>query len=251
MLTIKRVKFQRSISGFSIMELAIVMVIISTLLGGLLVSIASTQEVNNRIETQNQLDDILDALYGFAQVNGYLPCPAIPTSNGAEARTGVVCSTTHGFVPSATLGLSGRVNSDGLFLDSWLSAYRYSVTSANGNAFTNQLGISAALTALGTGVTMGNLTPDLRVCDAAACATIIADLLPVVILSLGKDWAEFDAADVDASENSREATLDGYDMPADLDFVDAAYIEDTFDDLIIWMSSSIFFTKMISAGQLP
>ena len=79
--------------------------------------------------------------------------------------------------------------------------------------------------------------------------------MPVVILSLGKDWAEFDAADVDASENSGEATLDGYDMPADLDFVDAAYIEDTFDDLITWMSSSIFFTKMImsqdSVYRLP
>lgn len=249
MLTIRRVKFQRSISGFSILEMAVVMVIVSILLGGLLVSIASTQEVNNRIETKNQLDEIVEALYGFAQVNGYLPCPAIPTSDGAEARTAGACSRVHGFVPSATLGLSGGVNVDGLLVDSWLGAYRYSVTNTNGNVFTSQNGMRASMAALGT--TMGALTPNLQVCDAAACGTTIASGLPVVVLSLGADWAEFDAADVDASENSRETTLNGYDLPADTDFVSAAYIEDTFDDLITWISPNILFTKMITAGQLP
>lgn len=249
MLTIKRVNFQRSISGFSIIEMAIVMVIVSTLLGGLLVSISSTQEVNNRIATKNQLDEIVEALYGFAQVNGYLPCPAIPTSDGAESRTAGVCSRVHGFVPSATLGLSGSVNADGLLVDSWLGAYRYSVTNANTNVFTNQNGMRVTLAALGT--TMGGVAPDLRVCNAAACGTIVADRLPVVVLSLGADWAEFDAADVDASENSREATLNGYRIPNDVNFVSAPYIEDTFDDLITWMSPNTLFTKMITAGQLP
>ncbi|MFT7471263.1 MAG: type II secretory pathway pseudopilin PulG [Kiritimatiellia bacterium] len=249
MLTTRQVKLQRSISGFSILEMAIVMMIVSIMLGGLLVSIASTQEVNNRTETQNQLDEIVDALYGFAQVNGYLPCPATPTSNGLEARTAGACSRVHGFVPSATLGLSGGVNTDGLLVDSWLGAYRYSVTNTNGNAFTNQIGLRASIAALAT--TMGALTPNLQVCDAAACGTAIASGLPAVVLSLGADWAEFDALDVDASENSGEATLNGYDIPADLDFVSAAYIEDTFDDLITWIAPSILFTKMITAGQLP
>ncbi len=250
MLTEKRVNFQRSISGFSIIEMAIVMVIVATLLGGLLVSISSTQEINNRIETKNQLDEIVEALYGFAQVNGYLPCPAIPTSNGAESRNGGgVCSRVHGFVPSATLGLSGSVNADGLLLDSWLSPYRYSVTNANGNVFTNQNGMRVTLAALGA--TMGGVAPDLRVCDTAACGAVVADRLPVVVLSLGADWATFDAADVDAAENSREAVLNGYRIPNDADFVSAPYIEDTFDDLITWMSPNILFTKMITAGQLP
>ncbi len=249
MLITRPVKIQSTISGFSILEMAIVMVIVATLLGGLLVSISSTQEINNRIDAENTLEEIIEALYGFAQVNGYLPCPATPTSNGAEARTGLACTRIHGFVPSATLGLSGSVNADGLLVDSWLGAYRYSVTNANGRAFTDQVGMRTSLTALG--ISMGNLTPDLQVCTAAACGTAIASGLPAVVLSLGSNWIDVATSGADERENSGETTLNGYDLPNDLDFVSAPYIEDTFDDQITWISPSILFTKMITAGQLP
>ena len=231
-------------SGFSLLEMAVVMIIISLLLGGLLASLGSTREINSRTDAENQINEIIEALYGYAQATGRLPCPATAASNGAEAPLGGGnCTQAHGFVPSVTLGLSGTVNADGLLMDPWQSAYRYSVTTSNGNAFTTANGMRT--------VAMANLTPDLRVCDAAACGTVTADALPVVVVSLGADWAEFTGADVDATENSGETTIAGYRHANDNDFVSTTYIEDVFDDMISWMSPNILFTRMISAGQLP
>lgn len=231
-------------AGFSLLEMAVVMVIIGLLLGGLLTSLGSTREINARTDAENQLNQIIEALYGYAQANGRLPCPSTVASAGAEAPLGGGnCTQQHGFVPSETLGLSGSVNADGLLMDPWQGAYRYSVSTSNGNAFTTSNRMRT--------VTMANLTPDLRVCDAAACGTVTADSLPVVVLSMGADWADFTGADVDATENAGETTIAGYRHANDNDFVSTTYIEDVFDDMITWMSPNILFTRMISAGQLP
>ena len=247
--------FSSCSDGFSLLEMAVVLVIVSLMMGGLLVSLSQTQEINSRNDAERDLDEIAAALYGFAQATGRLPCPATTTSNGLESpvggsTAGSACDQQHGFVPSATLGLSGTVNATGLFMDPWLSPYRYSVSTANNpandNAYTSPNGISSA-----TMTTMLNATDSLRVCDAAACAVVIADALPAVIMSLGADWDSFTAADVDATENSGEVTINGYRHGNDVNFVATGYIEDVFDDLIIWLSPSILFTRMISAGQLP
>ena len=231
-------------AGFSLLEMAIVLFIVSLLLGGLLMSVTSTQEINRRRDTDSNLTEYLDALYGFAQAMGRLPCPATAASNGAEAPLGGgVCTQQHGFIPSATLGLTGPVNGNGLLFDEWLNPFRYSVSTSNGSAFTTANGMR--------NTTIGALAPDLRVCTAAACATTVVDSVPLLILSMGADWNTFDAADIDETENSGEATIAGYRHGNDSDFVSAAYIEDTFDDQISWMSPSILYTRMIAAGQLP
>lgn len=229
-------------TGFSLLEMAVVLLIVSLLMGGLLMSLSTTQELNNRTDVEMELEEMMEALYGYAQANGRLPCPATATSNGAEAPAGGGnCTQDYGFVPSSTLGLSGPVNDDGLLMDEWLSPYRYSVSDANGSALTTTGGMRA--------IGIDLLTPDLQVCDAAACGTTIANQLPVVIMSLGADWANFTSAD--EVENSGEQTVNGYRLPNDDDFVVSTFIEDSFDDLLVWMSPNILYTRMISAGQLP
>ncbi len=237
-------------SGFTLVEMAIVMVIVALMLGGLMMSLSQTTENTRRSDAKVQLDRILDALYGFAQAKGRLPCPATPASSGAELPAGGgVCGLQHGFVPSATLGLTGAVNADGLLLDPWNAPYRYSVTTANAGAFT-KTGVGGM-----QATTMANLAPDLRVCREAACSNIISATLPVVILSTGKNWASFTSADEIA--NAGETTVGGgpsgavYRMANNRDFVSAGYNEANFDDLISWLSPNILYTKMIAAGKLP
>lgn len=228
--------------GFSLIEMAIVLVIVGTLLGGLLISLAETREITNRSDTEVTMGLIKEALYGFAQANGRLPCPATSTSDGAEAPLGGgTCTQQYGFVPSSTLGLSGTVNTDGLLTDKWLNPYRYSVSNANADAFTTTNGMRTA--------TMAVLVPDLRVCTSSACGTVIVDSVPVVLLSLGADWDTFTSGN--EVENSGEATIAGYRHGNDDDFVSSGYIQDTFDDIITWVSPNILYTRMISAGQLP
>lgn len=234
-------------SGFTLVEMAIVMVIIALILGGLIGTMKQTTENSRRSETQLQLEEVIAALYGYAQANGRLPCPAIPASNGAEALTGGACTRAHGFVPSATLGLRGAVNSDGLLLDSWNNPLRYSVTTANNNAFTTTGGMQTT--------TMATLAPNLRICREATCTNVIAGTIPVVVLSMGKNWAEFTSADEVA--NGGEATLAGgpsgatYQTANNLDFVQAPYNQSTFDDMLSWISPPVLYTKMIAAGKLP
>ncbi len=233
-------------AGFSLIEMAVVMVILGALLGGLLVSLSSTQEINYRNDAENQIDEIIEALYGFAQANGRLPCPATAASNGAEDPAGGGnCTELYGFVPSATLGLSGAVNGDGLLVDPWLSPYRYNVTEAIGtsNTFTTANAMRlAGLAALATAA-------DLRVCTDAACSTVVADRLPAVVVSLGADWANFSGTE--EVENSGETTRAGYRHANNTDFAVSTYIEDVYDDTLAWMSANILFSRMISAEQLP
>jgi len=228
-------------SGFNLLEMSIVLVIVALLLAGTLLPLGSMQESSKRHDTADTIDEVVEALYGFAQINSRLPCPATTTSNGAEAPIGGgVCTQQHGFVPSSTLGLDGAFNDDILLSDAWRSPYRYSVSSASTSAVTTVLGTRD-----------NEVTADLRVCQDAACAGVIVDTAAAVVLSLGADWLTFDGADVDATENSGEVTTNGYKHANDNNFVSSQYIENDFDDLIVWVSSSILITKMIAAGLLP
>lgn len=234
--------FKKTSKGFSLIEMAIVLLIVSTLLGGLLVSISTTREVGNRNSSKATIDGIVEALYGFAQATGRLPCPATATSDGVEVcPVAAPASGRHGFVPSATLGLSGPLNSDNLLMDDWLGAYRYSVSTVFTNNFTTN--ISAR--------DIGQLIndADLQVCDVPACTNVLGDNLPAVVLSLGANWSAFTSTN--EVENSGEVTTSGYRMPNDTTFVSTGYIEDSFDDILGWVSPSILISRLVAAGQLP
>jgi prepilin-type N-terminal cleavage/methylation domain-containing protein len=240
-------KIFKAKSGFTLVEMAIVLVIVGLMLGGLMMSLSQTRESTNRSEATTQLAEIEEALYGFAQSKDRLPCPATPTSNGVEAPVGGgTCTRQHGFVPSATLGLKGAVNADGLLLDPWNNPLRYSVTTANTNAFTTDNKIKIT-----------GMAPDLRVCREAACTNTntITSTAPVMVLSMGKNWADFDHAN--EKGNAGETTLSGgpsgltYRIGSDTDFVAAGYNETDFDDLITWLSPNVLYARMIQANQLP
>ena len=79
------------------------------------------------------MDQVMEAIIGFAQVNGRLPCPAIPDSAGNEDIDANGCDNYAGFVPVNTLGLNGRLNEDSFLLDPWGNPYRYYVTDVDFN----------------------------------------------------------------------------------------------------------------------
>ncbi|MCK5002498.1 MAG: type II secretion system protein [Gammaproteobacteria bacterium] len=260
--------------GFTLVELAIVLVIVGVLLGGFIGTLASRIESTQRSNTQDQLEDIKSALLGYVSAEGYLPCPTTTTGGGEEQSAGGSCTIQHGFVPGRTLGLSGAYNFDDLLLDTWGNPIRYSVSDDGGtDAFTTPY------TAPGAGgmkdVGMAALGPDLVVCseDSAAGTTCSAgntllDNSPFILLSLGKDGNEFVAntanASTDQGENSAEADVTAnatgenlaYSVGNNRVFVSKSYsgvgaTADQFDDIILWVSPYILYSRMIEAGQLP
>lgn len=138
----------RRASGFTLVELAVAMVIIGLLLAAAMIPLAGQIEIRDVASTQATMDEIKDAIIGFVQANGRLPCPAIPTTaaGSTDATTnepaGVedtnpypvptsaplqfVCRRSFGVVPWTTLGVPER--------DVWGRRFGYRVSAAYADA---------------------------------------------------------------------------------------------------------------------
>lgn len=259
---------RRTASGFSLIELAIVLMIVGALTSGVLVAVSRTMERTRITTAQAQLLEIREALYGFAQANGRLPCPATVSSDGKEdpvggAPAGGACTNEHGFVPIATLGFSGAVNSDGLLLDAWQNPVRYSVApyaySGGTATFTNKAALDTLFstdTAMVSGTGFVDHANMLRICDNAACTlNILADSVPAVIFSMGANWTSYSSTD--EQQNAGSLTVTGpdsgnvYPINDQNTFVSRTYSEENFDDQILWLSPYTLFDRLIDAGRLP
>ncbi|MDH5356349.1 MAG: type II secretion system GspH family protein, partial [Gammaproteobacteria bacterium] len=86
--------------GFTLIEIAIVLIVVSILLGYTVALFPKQQELKQYRAVEQEMDQVIAAIVGFAQVNGRLPCPAIPTSGGIEDGGGTIdCNNYGGFVP--------------------------------------------------------------------------------------------------------------------------------------------------------
>jgi prepilin-type N-terminal cleavage/methylation domain-containing protein len=240
--------------GFTLIELAMVLMIVALLLGGLLPTITSQVEQRNVGETIKQLDEIKQALIGYAIINGRLPCPASSASNGVESPAGGGNCTNfyNGFVPAATLGLSGA-SSSGLVLDSWGNPIRYAVTSwdsaspAVNNVFTTMSGMNT--------VGISNLSPTMLVCSTAtgiggsSCssgnALTASPGVPAVIFSTGKNGAQGSAGSDEAANLDNNQTFVSH-LSSQSGATNGA-----FDDIVIWISPNVLINRLVSAGKLP
>jgi prepilin-type N-terminal cleavage/methylation domain-containing protein len=233
--------------GFTLTELAIVMMIVALLAGGLLMTLAAQNDNRELVETRRTLESARDALMGFAIANGRLPCPAIAASGGREAPlTGGPCTLTLdgsagevGFLPAITLGI-GPTNNVGQLLDAWGNPVRYAVTRVSSNAYTTAGALKAA------GYTGAGLIPDLSVCvdlPGAAAGTCAANRTPTtvaaVVFSPGKSHAGSGPLGADEVENMNRTPV----------FVTRVSVAD-FDDILVTISPNVLFGRLIAAGAL-
>jgi len=128
--------------GLSLVELAVVMLIVALLLAAALIPFSTQIDLKNTADTQRTMESIKEAVMGFVQANGRLPCPANGTTpdGGVDTTTwppnsiaaGVEqwdpaagarrCLTASGVVPWATLGV--------LATDAWGRRFSYRVSPA-------------------------------------------------------------------------------------------------------------------------
>lgn len=131
-------------SGFTLVEIAIVLLIVTILLGYTVALFPGQQRLKQYRAVDRQMDQLIEAIIGFAQINGRLPCPAQPNDAGVEDilvdidDAIIGCDTYAGFVPVNTLGLDGRFNEDSLLVDPWGNPYRYYVTDVDFNGDFNK-----------------------------------------------------------------------------------------------------------------
>lgn len=217
--------------GFTLIELAMVMFVVALLIGGMLLPLSAQRDLRNSGDTEKALGEIREALIGFAASHSaadgkpYLPCPDT-NDDGVEDRAGNVCTNQEGRIPWVDLGLGQT--------DAWNNRFRYRVTPAFSN---NAIGF--ALTSTST----------LRVCTDSTCAATVATAVPAVIVSHGNNGAgAFNTAggtNAVATDANELENTDG-----DNDFVSKTP-DLGYDDLVIWLSPNILFSRMLTAGRLP
>lgn len=221
--------------GFTLTELAVVLAIVALLLGGMLIPLSAQQDIRARSESEKALNEIREALIGFAAANGRLPRPATSATNGMEnatpCATDAACS---GFIPWATLGTAK--------LDGHGKLIRYSVTPAYANG-------AIALTSV------ANRTVQTR--DAAGAVIDLATPVPAIIFSQGKGrWGTTDSGSALADGSATNADEDTNNTGPTSYFSRLATDITTgtggeFDDIVIWVPTNILFNRMIAAGRLP
>ena len=248
-------------SVFTLIEVAIVVLVVSILLGYTVALFPVQQDLKKSRQADRELDEIIDQLVAFAQVNGRLPCPDtdVGAPDGLEdvnANPAVGCDGFFGFLPGRTLGMNGNFDNGGRLLDPWGSGYGYAVSdveSGNGNidlVVTNDVRVEG----------LSNVTADLSICDdsavlgnhldcTAAGSNEVMINLAAVVISLGKDRGNI-------ASNIQAENTDNFGVGAMVDKVfvfstrsDAAGAE--FDDVVKWLSTNQLFSKMVEAGQLP
>ncbi len=247
--------------GFSLIEMAVVLMIVGLLLAGLVPTLSSQMEQRQVNETRKQLDEIQQAMIGFTIATGRLPCPAFPPSNGQEsfatsptvgnATNGICSNFYNGFVPAAALGIT-PVDAQGYMLDGWNNRIRYAVAnntvSGVPNTFTSTHGMRSA--------TMDNIANAnlLNVCmsatditgsDCGAALNMLTDKVPVVIYSTGKNGG------YGGTGFDEVANLDGNRVFVSHTPTPSTAANGEFDDLVIWLSPNILFNRMVAAGKLP
>lgn len=218
-------------SGFTLIEMAVVLVIVGLLLGGLLVPLSTQMETDRRKETAATLESIREALIGYAVINGSLPCPDTNDDGlpgPGACNTGANQPPNVGGLPYVTLGVSRH--------DAWdnISAWgNTSWTYAVNGAYTQPLNLPApAIANDGNG--------DMEVRAAANCAgNQLGEQLPAIVLSNAR--------------TNNAGVLEPENRDADRCFVDAGYTQGNngFDDLLVWIPTGVLYNRLVAAGTVP
>ena len=259
-------------NGFTLVEMAVVLVIVGLLLAGLLMPLSAQLDQRNTTDTQKALAEIQQALIGYAIVNGRLPCPAQATlamgqiNAGEEATKNNTCAcksasgsdktvadasvskvdctdtSVTGVLPWVTLGIKET--------DAWERRYTYRVATHFADQIAaNTFGSGCTPSPAPTAASFALCSPGVPdVISTTTGGTTVATDVPALFLSHGKngagayrsDGTQITGASGDEAENSNN---------------DNSFVSHTptpsFDDLPVWIAPGILFNRMVAAGKLP
>ncbi|MGE4062450.1 MAG: type II secretion system protein [Rhodospirillaceae bacterium] len=219
--------------GFTLIEMAIVLVVIGLVVSGGLFAVTPIIQNAKVSETRARLDRLEDALTLYAMQYTCLPCPAAVAGDGTAQFTGAAsgcgtgCTSVRGVVPWQTLGLS---RADGA--DAFGTRISYEVTAA--------LVVAGSMTRSGTTYTpLGTITVN----TAAGAAVTTAAAYVLVSHGLNRHFGYLEDTGTQVSGAVGTSTIEDLNEP-----LDSTYVQDNyrpapdanyFDDIVRWRSKPI------------
>ncbi|MEN8220097.1 MAG: prepilin-type N-terminal cleavage/methylation domain-containing protein [Pseudomonadota bacterium] len=203
-------------NGFSLIEMAVVLFIVSLLIGHLLTPISAQIDQRRYKQTQKTLEEIKEALLGFISIHGRLPYPA------SNQETGIQDSSLHkkeGYLAWADLGIA-RV-------DAWGNPFRYRAE----DEYTKEpLDYKKIFGIAGSGSGLRVTDKQDRYLTRSSGDSRVA----AIIFSYGKNGVPDD-------DNGNRDKIFVYDV----------YVENDFDDILTWLSRNTLVNRLYATGRLP
>lgn len=253
----------RTQSGFTLIELAVVIGIIGLLLGAILSPLSTQIAVRKNREAERALQSTSEALLGYVVSQGRLPCPDTDGDGleDAPCNDDAGDNFVTGRVPWVTLDTDpldpwGRIIYYGVS-----DEFTYAVQTGQPGA-ANQLDIGDLGLVFPPGEGYGNVvTPDL----ATKAPTAITLTAPVVLISTGANGAGGTRLDGTVLAAPAAGTDEAENVNGDpiairrthtpnagaCDDATAGSTPCEFDDIVTWISGPRLMGLMVQAGQLP
>ncbi len=225
------------IHGFSLAELALVLIIISLLLGGVFMPALKQVEVGRIQQTRRVLAQAEEALLNYAARHGGLPCPADPTLPSGNARAGLRQDTctgaAQGVLPWKELGLPEQ--------DPWGRRYTYWASPVA------QICVAPPCFTLAT-------TPAQDVHTSTAGTVRVARDVAAVVISHGHNGLGAYLPSGTQKPSTGASTDELANLTAETallqQFVSKPQSTD-FDDIVDWLAIPRLMNHMIEAERLP
>jgi prepilin-type N-terminal cleavage/methylation domain-containing protein len=262
--------------GFSLIEIAIGLMIIGLIAASMIASVTQQNEQRRIAETKMSLNLARDAVMAFVTGQGRLPCPATAVSNGQEAIASnvggvVTCMLEAGFLPAVTLGLPG-IDPQGFLNNPWADgtngagtfprAFRYAVTNLTApvaNAFTSPgLGAPGSASRRSDVQTALAAGAGLFVCASATALNVganrcgsVANLLSnnaaVIIWTLAANGNDTTSFSVDEQQN---ANLMVARVLISRGYAPNGAVGGQFDDLVTWIPGALIMDRLLTSGAV-
>lgn len=275
--------------AFTLIEIAIVLVIIGFLLALFLSPLSVHIDQKNYAETKQKVELIKESLLGYVVVNRRLPCPDNNGDGLEETNMGVVnnfpsagqsiqsftCTNLEGRLPFLTLGAER--------LDSWSNHFSYRVAPQFSTRTIEWSGLNATGTVLSDTTfnltSLGNIAVETRgdnpstagVQEAKFINNLVALNPPnsgatALIISHGKNGygalnisgavlPASPATNIDENQNNNIGTVKRMRLIANLTAGCSDTVEGVpaceFDDYVDWLPANLVFNRMVTTDQLP
>ncbi len=203
--------------GFNLIEMAMVLLIVSFLMSSILIPLSRQIDQKKIVATQQHLEEIKEALLGFAVLHGRLPYPAesYKEDEKVKVKESESLEFEEDYLPWINLGV-GRY-------DAWGNPFRYRIRYKKGSCYVCFI----------------------RVNDAYSEITRLIELqdnegYEAIIFSKGKN-AKGDKKNNDEYEYTYSQG----------DYVEDPDVNEHFDDILIWLPKNIVVNRLVTVEKWP